>query len=346
MIQADQRPSNEVADIPRTVAVTVTYGSRKNLLLAVLEDLREFGLSRVIVVNNGALWDVHSELSVLYQDFVDVIDLGSNSGSANGYACGIQRACSSGADYVWLLDDDNRPDSTTLPLLHDALAREATRGGLDQTAVVAFRPEHQGDVAEGVDQYRVNPRRSSFAGFHVIDIWYKVWRRTPWGRPCVTNRLPRSVQLDAAPYSGLLLHRSLIERIGLPRSDFVLYADDTEYSYRITRAGGSIFLITDALIEDLESSWNIKQRFGNIFTVMLQGAGDFRAFYGMRNRTFFDAHYLRANVLIFWLNRQVFMAILYVLARLTGRMQRYRLLAAAVSDGLSGRLGLHSKFLL
>ena len=63
----------------------------------------------------------------------------------------------------------------------------------------------------------------------------------------------------------MLAHRSLYQAIGLPLRELVLYADDTEYTRRITAMGGRLRLVTDALIDELELSWNIKAHTRNIY---------------------------------------------------------------------------------
>lgn len=328
----------------RVIAVIVTYADRRALVNSVLQTLPEQGVTSVVVVDNGAVWPVREELAAKYGDFVDVIDLGRNTGSAVGFASGIQHALDLGADYIWLLDDDNRPCGHALTKLRDAMAEVAADTPHDRLAVLAFRPEHQADVAAGVPSHRINPRPDSFRGFHILDIPYKIWRRTPWGRPRVRGQLPATVVLEQAPYSGLLFHRDLISRIGLPNAAFVLYADDTEFSYRVTEIGGQIRLVTSAVLDDLESSWNTKARFRNGFAGMLRGAGDFRAYYGMRNGAHFDDTHLKRNPFVFWLNRTVYMRLLSLFSVALGQRRRYQLLREAVRDGLSGRLGVNRNF--
>lgn len=328
----------------RVVAVIVTYADRRALLHRVLEALPKQGVTSVVVVNNGAAWPVKEELRAGHGDFVDVIDMGRNTGSALGYASGIQHALDRGADYIWLLDDDNRPRGNALQKLQEAFAEAAAAMPRDRVAVLAFRPDHQADIAAGVPASRVNPRLNSFRGFHVLDLPYKFWRRTPWGRPRVRGRLPATVVLEQVQYGGLLFHRDLISLIGLPNPEFVLYADDLEFSFRVTEVGGQIRLVTSARLDDLERSWNVKARFSNGFVGMLQGAGDSRAYYGLRNGTYFDAAHMKKNRFVFWLNRIVFMTLLALFSVALRQRRRYRLLREAVRDGLHGRLGLSSRF--
>ncbi|MBE7561652.1 glycosyltransferase [Acidithiobacillus sp. HP-6] len=329
-----------------SIVVTVTYGKREHLLRQVLDGVRNSDVSMVVVVDNGAAWPVKAGLTVAYPDFVHVVEMVENTGSAMGYSTGIQRALELGAEYIWLLDDDNRPRSDALQKLFEVYNSELMNTPRDQLAVLAFRPEHQADVAMGVATHRINPRANSFRGFHVLDIPYKIWRRTRWGRPQACGILPATIALDTAPYSGLLFHRGLIQSIGLPNHDFVLYADDNEFTYRIVTNGGRILLVTAALIDDLESSWNVKKRFSNGFLGNLKGAGDFRAYYGMRNGVYVDTLYIKKNGFVFWVNRYVYMSLLFLFSVMLRKTERYRLLRDAVDDGLSGKLGLNKKYQL
>lgn len=325
-------------------AVTVTYGERAALLRVVLIALLRQNVGKIVIVNNGAEWDVTGMAERLAPDRSEIVNLQTNHGSAAGFAIGIERACSIGAEFIWLLDDDNRPEPGALVTLLDAYTELQETVRKDRLAVLAFRPEHQADVNAGIVISRINPRSSSFWGFHVFDIPYKFWRRTHWGRPHANNILPTAVRLDTAPYSGLLFHRSVIEAHGLPRVDFILYADDTEFTYRITHSGGIIRLVPDARITDLESSWNAKHRFGNSLQSWLSGGSDMRAFYGARNGTYFNRHCRPINKPMFTINRLAYCFGLWLYAKTLRRTNRYRLLSRAIDDGLAGRLGLHPKY--
>lgn len=337
-------PSSQPSFSAPITVVSVTYGYRQHFLCKMIEGCQAQGVTHFVIVNNGAHWDVHS-LVASYPDIdVHIVDMGGNKGSAAGFAAGIQGALDQGAELVWLMDDDNCPREGSLSTLLDAYTNAAECTDRQKLAVLAFRPEHQADVAMGVSEGRINARPNSFRGFHVLDIPFKIWRRTPWGKPRVKDSLPSGVSVHQAPYSGLLFHRDVIQAIGLPNEDFVLYADDNEFTWRIHERGGRIILVTDALLDDLESSWNIKDRFGNSFAGMLKGEGDFRAYYGMRNGVYFDTKRCMKSAVMLWVNRTVYMSILFAFSRLYKEPERYRLLREAVRDGAAGKLGLDNRF--
>ena len=328
----------------QVTVVTVTYGERQHLLEPVLRAALAQQVRKIIVVNNGASWDINALAIGIGPNAIEVLDMGTNTGSARGCSAGIAQAMEAGAELIWLLDDDNKPTNSALSVLLAEYVRLREKRAADQLAVLAFRPEQQTTLAMGGAQNRINPRRSSFHGFHILDVPYKLWRRTPWGKRRIKEALPRTLNLDVAPYGGLLFHRLLIDKIGLPRADFVLYGDDTEFTYRITRSGGQIVLVTGAMLEDLEPSWNAKQRFGNSFSALLCGSGDFRAYYSMRNCTFFDAHCLPHNRYMFWINRQIYMMIISLFSLIKGQDERHRLLVQAVNDGFTEHLGVNKEF--
>lgn len=330
----------------RVIGVTVTYGDRLGLVRQVVQSARDNGISRMVLVDNGARPGVAAALTDEFGGFVEVVDHHVNRGSAEGFRSGLQRALELGAHYVLLLDDDNRLRPGCLESLKSGL-EECQRDWdvpREKIAVAGFRPEHHADVAAGLPGNRINPRAGSFFGFHVLDIPYKIWRRTGWARRSAAMRpVPRFVTLDVAPWSGLFFHVDVVTKFGLPRSDFVLYADDTEFTWRISADGGKVVLCTDALIEDLDRSWNVKGRTSNSLDGLILGNGDLRVYYGVRNRTYFEQRCMPAS--IWWrLNRAIYIAMLGLNARRRERLPRWQLIRRAVADGDRGALGICPQF--
>ncbi|QRY80252.1 glycosyltransferase [Pseudomonas sp. PDNC002] len=326
-----------------TVLVTLTYGDRLEYLEELLaRAFREKDITRAIVVSNASVAEL-DQLFMLWPNRVQVIELDSNTGSANGYAVGIEAALQSGCEFIWLMDDDNAPTPGSFPLLKQRLIDCALRHGTDNTAVLGFRPTHQADVASGVPTRFIAPPRSSYFGFHVRQLPYKLWRRTPWGKP-----KPRPVQplleLPFAYYGGLLGHADLFRRIGLPRRDLVLYADDTEYTFRIGALGGHLYLVPEAGLDDLENSWNIKARTSNIYETYLLGSSDLRAYYAARNQAWFDKNLWVTSPLMYRFNRWLFIRLLHFFARRHQRESRLALLLQAIRDGEAGALGMNRAY--
>ncbi len=329
--------------ISNVTAVTVTYGRRWHLLSRLLETLESCDcIADIVVVDNGSHEPIEGMVRKAGFLKVGVIKQGRNTGSALGFRVGLEAAATRGAEYIWLLDDDNLPQREALEALISAHVKLSATQSEEEFALLSFRPDHQADIAAGVPLARCYPRPGSFFGFHLADVPYKIWRRMPSGRPRRTAALPETVSVPHAPYSGFFFHRRVMERIGLPNADFVLYADDTEFTARLTRSGGTIYLVPASRLDDLEQSWNIKARFGSSFEGWLKGDSDLRAFYGSRNQAYLQTHQSQQSGL-YLVNRLVYVSLLALNAVRWRRLKRFRLLVTAIRRGEAGQLGVHSE---
>lgn len=330
-------PATTFAPADVTAAI-VTYGARRDLLLAVLERLQAEGVGGAVVIDNGAHWPVAATLAAQFGAWAQVIAMGANTGSSRGFAAAFKAAARTGKPLIWVLDDDNRPSEACLAALLAAYAWEAAKTPANLLAVVAARAEHAtGDISER----QLLTRWDSFGGFHVADIASKIARRLSRRR---TSPASQYRQVGVTHFGGMLFHRSLVDRFGLPRGDFFMYADDTEFTWRITAAGGRIVQVADAIVEDLEPAAQPTARLGNRFTAALLTDNDFRSYYAVRNLAFFESRFRRRNRMIFALNRRIYFAILRFYARKTDRMQNYRFISGSAAEGLAGRLGPDSRF--
>src|SRR3546814_1447779 len=61
--------------------------------------------------------------------------------------------------------------------------------------------------------------------------------------------LPTQMDVEFVPFLGMLVHREMIARIGVPDASFFIAKDDVEYCYRARRAGARIELIAASRIE-------------------------------------------------------------------------------------------------
>lgn len=327
---------------PKTTVVTVTYGDRLAYLQQLVERALAFAeINEVIIVSNGASAPLE-QLPERWPGKIRLIQLQHNTGSANGYAVALEAALAGGADYIWMMDDDNAPTAAAVSILHRELARLGGLLGQDRVAVLGYRATQQADIAQGVPPRYILQPRSSYFGFHIAQLPYKLWRRLPWAkRP---GKRPASIGLPFAPYGGMLAHRSLYQSIGVPLKELVLYVDDTEYTRRITAGGGRLFLFTEAVIEELEESWNIKARTRNIYETFLLGESDFRAYYAARNQAWFDKNVWAASPRLHRLNRAIFLTLLRLVARLRNSHKRLALIEQAIHDGENGALGMSKIF--
>jgi len=326
-----------------TTMVTVTYGDRLRFLEeSVRRALADEGVSRVIIVSNAST----SPLATLEQRWpglVRIIRLPENTGSANGFAVGIKAALDDGADYLWLMDDDNAPQPGALAKL--VATREQLRRSLAMAdfALLSFRSVLHNDIGRSLPPALLFARSGSFFGFHLLDLPSKLWARRSWGRSSVPLSLPELIPLQRAPYGGFYCHRLVYERIGLPNQDLILYGDDSELTARLVTGGGKIFLVSGSRVDDLEPSCNDKSRFGSAANVLLSDNSAFRAFYSARNHAYLEAR-TGEHKMVRAVNRLAYLSLLLVMALWQGRLKRYRLFHEAVSRGEAGDLGFDVRF--
>ena len=324
----------------RIVVVTVTYGDRLRYLSQLLDRaFREEGVSQAVVVNNAAISDI-SRIKAKWRDRVVVVDLDSNTGSANGYAVGIQAALTLGADYLWLMDDDNAPARGAVRILCQELARLSDEIGVERAAVLGFRKSRLKGLS---DPRRFFPPSSSFVGFHIVQIPHKIMRRLS------PSRLNRDITLGTievpySPYGGFLAHREAFKCLGLPKRDLVLYADDWEYTMRLTRKGGKIRLVPGAYIEDLETSWHQKKEHNNVFFQSLVLGSDFQVYYTFRNHVWLNRNVQCVSELIYNVNKFAFLLLMSIFAVALRRRRRFDLIRRAISDGERGSLGVNPNY--
>jgi GT2 family glycosyltransferase len=141
------------------------------------------------------------------------------------------------------------------------------------------------------------------------------------------------------PYGGLFFHRSLLEVIGYPDTRMFVYSDDTEYTQRITRSGGSLFFVGSSVIHDIDTSWSLAAKGGNGLTRLLFADSDMRTYYATRNRVFFERYHWRASRALYYVNRTIYLTVLRATALMFRRRDRLRLLTRAVSEGEAADFG-------
>jgi rhamnopyranosyl-N-acetylglucosaminyl-diphospho-decaprenol beta-1,3/1,4-galactofuranosyltransferase len=192
------------------VAVVVTH-KRRDLLAESLKVLcsQSRPIDHLIVIDNANESDVGE---LVRQQPVETTYLGSehNLGGAGGFALGILHALAHGADWVWLADDDGRPEG---PEVLTTLLDCARRHGLAEVSPV---------VADIDD-----PNRLAFPLRRGV-----VWRR-------LRSELGDEDFLPgiASLFNGALISAAAIDTIGVPDLRLFVRGDEVEVHRRLVRSG-------------------------------------------------------------------------------------------------------------
>ncbi len=330
-----------------TIAVVVTYANRFCLLKKVLESALSEGVIKIIVIDNNSSSESKSKLKA-YQEYLGkkkmkVIYLDDNYGSAVGYKIGLEEACNDKAcEFIWLLDDDNQPKKESLNVLKDYWNSIVQDDKNEKVSLLSYRKDRKA-YKEAIminDPDLVLGRMNGFLGFHIVDLPKKLLKliKRKLGLSTFEDaKHIKSGKVSVAPYGGMFFHKEILESIGYPNEDFFVYYDDHDWSYRITQNSGDIYIVLDSIVDDIDTSWNLKEKTGSPFYSYLNEGDNFRIYYTVRNRVYFEQNRVTNNI-IYNIHMNLFLFIIFFYRRSKNKSQ-YIIFRKAIKDGLSNKLG-------
>jgi len=111
-----------MANRRETVAAVVVTFNRKQLLMECLNALlnQTYELDSVIIIDNNSTdgtYELLKERGYIDNEIIDYVRLNENTGGAGGFHEGIKRGYEKGYDWLWIMDDDVKPDKECLNIL-------------------------------------------------------------------------------------------------------------------------------------------------------------------------------------------------------------------------------------
>lgn len=219
----------------RIAAVVVTF-NRKVLLCECLEALlrQSFAVDSIFVVDNASSDGTETllrERGYLNNPRIQYLRLESNLGGAGGFHAGMSAAYEKGFEWIWLMDDDTEPYA-------DAL--EQMRQCMGEPGVAAIANQKL-NTRSSVTQDGLRLLSAPEAGGQHALVKY-------------------------SSFVGLLVSRWAIAKVGLPRPEFFIHYDDTEYCIRL-REAGNILLAADSCVvhKEVARGEARKEIFGYVF---------------------------------------------------------------------------------
>ncbi|MEP2131600.1 MAG: glycosyltransferase, partial [Algoriphagus sp.] len=204
----------------------------------------------------------------------------NNVGTAGAYSMILEVAFKLEKDFFfWFLDDDNLPTPGSLKALKDAYALLSK--SFEHPVLYSYRGKHWKDdflaVSKGIIK---GPKINAFCGFDILSYLGNKLSRNLVSETVHEIKFP-VIKVSYGPYGGLFSHISNLRKIGLPKKEFFVYADDHEFTLRFSQIGVSQFLIYSSQIEDLDMSYKDGE---DIFSPNLSLL---KLFYSFRNTTYF-----------------------------------------------------------
>ena len=299
-------------------SIIVTY-NRKDLLVACLKAnlAQSRRLDKIIVVDNASTdgtADTLQASGLLADERVEYLRLDTNCGRAGGFAKGMAHAVAQGLDWFWLMDDDAEPAPDSLEKLIEGSYALPTDADRDRCVFVSRVTTPAGTIDS---HHRRHWSIVSLGSRRLDDEEY---------------HSPRT-EIGVASFVGFLVGRASVEAVGYPRSEFFIYYDDTEYSLRRRKGGGSIFLIRDSRIAHPENP-------GDTRYSVKSPAFVWRNFYHLRNKAFTYRLYAPSRLaLLYGLAKAVVAMQWSVLAFEPYKWRRSQLFHRAILAGWRGDLG-------
>ena len=210
----------------KTAAIVVTY-NRKKLLKENIEHLiaQSARDSLDIIIIDNASTDGTKEYisSFIHNKDIIYINTGDNLGGAGGFHYGIKYAVEIGYDYAWVMDDDCMPRKNALE-----------------------------------EFYKWDKKLKGKYGFLSSKVLWKdgsicamnVQKETKWKR---LKSFDKITPIQYASFVSLFIKVETIREVGLPYKEFFIWADDWEYTRRISKRE-KCYYIPSSIVDHLSGS--------------------------------------------------------------------------------------------
>ncbi len=210
----------------RILAIVVTY-NRKELLKECIESLlnqKNKALDILVVDNNSN--DGTKEM--IEKSFKEVIykNTGANLGGAGGFNFGMKESfnLSQKYDYLWIMDDDTIPNKDVLKQFLKVIKKNPDFGFISPKTVWTDGTLCKMNIQSDLDGNFINED---------------------------TNNLTR---ISRCTFVSCFLPTKVVLEVGLPIKEFFIWADDTEYTLRISRKYPGYYINTCEVLHKMNNN--------------------------------------------------------------------------------------------
>lgn len=301
-------------------AVIVTYNRKEYLVRcinSILEQTKD--INKILIIDNNSTDGTKEFLlskGYLSNKIINYIKLDENIGGAGGFNRGMKIAYEEGYDWVWVMDDDGIPDFKCLEMLLNAY---------NQTKVKYIAP-----LVVNID----NEKELSF-GLYLDKV-----KRIIKSRDYFKENGIIYVYGSANPFNGILIHRDIISKIGLPKEDMFIWGDEVEYLLRVKKYGFKILTCINAIHKHPKDRQNVKKTFMGLGKVAITN-NKFRDYIKLRNHAFIRSRYNSKISLI----KYFILHSYYYLITDKFNFQGLTLFWRAFLDGINNNFSRHKQYM-
>ena len=191
---------------------------------------------------------------------VEIVSMVTNSGGAGGFSEGMRRGYASGADHVWIMDDDCYPQPEALAALIAGFDGAVAELGPDVPFACSVVEFTDGSICE-----MNNP----------VPTW-------DWGRLLVKGQ--QNVMVTACSFVSVLIPRWAIAEYGLPYAEYFIWFDDREYTLRLTARCPGVQVLDSTVIHDMGDNRGVN-------FAMVDSKSLWKFSYGVRNEASWQLHH-------------------------------------------------------
>lgn len=239
--------------VEEIACVVVTYNRKKLLRQNIIALLKQtYSKFDILIVDNHSTDGTYTYVKdLLANKRITYINTGKNLGGAGGFQYGIKIGVKKNYKYLWLMDDDSIPKPNALRSLVD------------------FKKEHP---KFGFLCSKVIWKDGTMCKMNIP--------RKGLNDPIGDNEINSSkLKVTMATFVSFFLPTDIIRKVGLPIKEFFIWADDLEYSRRISKKFTCYYIGNSVILHKCSSNNGADVAYDSFKRIS-------RYFYAYRNETY------------------------------------------------------------